>query len=250
MTARLVILLLLLITLSGCRSASRHYQRALEYESQELYEEAIHELYQAVKLQPHFPEAHYRLGNLLTFRGDPTQAINELRLAISQGFNEPVAFQQLGELLYDGELYDEAMQNFQEALDRGYDNPLLRYEIGLIWMAKNNPLAAAREFSHAIEMSKPAEFAEAHYKLGEAYERLQKLPEAVEQYQAYVTLVGKADQPEMDEQQAKLAQQLPELEVVQKHIQRLKDIINQKQLVEPIEQKDDGPQKVPSTSFR
>ncbi len=85
------ILSLLLITLLICSSCSfnpqkekeRHLKKAQIYEQEEKFDSAIIELKNAIKIDPKFADARYRLGLLYLKKGDIRKAFKQLQRAAS-----------------------------------------------------------------------------------------------------------------------------------------------------------------------
>ncbi len=190
-----ILLFGLLLCMPGCRAltprAEDHYARAEQLLDERQYELAAFELRRALTLKPHFPEAHYRLAQILFYAlGDVKGAIAEFRTAITQGYPHPTVHYELAQVYMDAELFDEALAQLEEALRKGYETPSVHLERGRAWLAKGELSEAERAFERAIAVSAPVEFPLAHYYLGEVYERQQKWAQAIAQFEAYVQMVS------------------------------------------------------------
>ncbi len=110
----------LLFYTSGCKKemdkAKRHYEQALEYREQDLPDQAIKELEQAIKINPDYAEAHYQLGVLYYEKEDFTTAMRELQRAVSISPDHADAHYWLGILFQKLRGYQQALDQFEEVL--------------------------------------------------------------------------------------------------------------------------------------
>jgi tetratricopeptide (TPR) repeat protein len=228
-----------LLTLGGvcsCRSlaprAEDHYARAEQWLAERRYEQAAAELRRALELKPDFPEAHYRLAQILFYAlGDVKGAIAEFRMAIAKGYPHPAVHAELAKVFLDAELFDDAIAQLQEALRKGYETPTVRLELGRAHLAKGELENAERELRRAIEVSAPVEFPLAHYALGEVYERQGKWMQAIAHFETYIRIAGAYGEMLTEEAREGLApgaedfslpSEFPSIEAVQQRIASLK----------------------------
>ncbi len=228
--------LVLLGVLLSCRAlaprAEDHYARAERLLNERQYELAAAELRRAIELKPDFPEAHYRLAQVLFYAlGDVKGAIAEFQMAIARGYPHPAVHFELAKVFVEAELFDEAIAQLTEALRKGYETPAVRAELGRAYLAKGEWERAEAELRRAIEVSAPVEFPLAHYLLGEVYERQEKWAQAIAQFETYIRIVSAHAEMFAEEAREGLApgaedfalpSDLPNVESVQQRIESLK----------------------------
>lgn len=222
--------------LTACRSlapcAEEHYARAERLLNERQYELAAAELRRAIELKPDFPEAHYRLAQILFYAfGDVKGAIAEFQTAIAKGYPHPAIHYELAKIFLDAELFEDAIAQCGEAIRKGYETPAVYLELGRAYLAKGEWERAEQELRRAIELSAPVEFPMAHYYLGEVYERQQKLAQAIAEFETYVQIASAHAEMLAEEAREGLApgaesfslpSELPSVEAVQQRIASLK----------------------------
>jgi len=228
--------LVLLGVLLSCRAlaprAEDHYARAERLLNERQYELAAAELRRAIELKPDFPEAHYRLAQVLFYAlGDVKGAIAEFQMAIAKGYPHPAVHFELAKVFIEAELFDEAIAQLTEALRNGYETPAVRAELGRAYLAKGEWERAEAELRRAIEVSAPVEFPLAHYLLGEVYERQEKWAQAIAQFETYIRIVSAHAEMLAEEAREGLApgvedfalpNELPSVESVRQRIESVK----------------------------
>ncbi len=226
----------LIAGLSSCRSfaprAEDHYARAEQLLAERQYESAAAELRRALELKPDFPEAHYRLAQILFYAlGDVKGAIAEFQMAITKGYPHPAVHEELARVFLEAELFDEAIAQLQEALRKGHETPSVRLELGRAYLAKGELENAERELQRAIEVSAPVEFPLAHYALGEVYERQGRWAQAIAHFETYIRIASAHGEMLAEEAREGLApgaedfslpSEFPSIEAVQQRIASLK----------------------------
>jgi len=234
--ARVSLGIVLLGLLVSCRSlaprAEEHYARAERLLAERQYELAAAELRRAIERKPDFPEAHYRLAQVLFYAlGDVKGAIAEFQTAIAQGYPHPAVHYELGKVFLEADLFDDAIARLNEAVRAGYETPAVRLELGRAHLAKGEWERAEQELQRAIELSAPVEFPLAHYYLGEVYERQQKWAQAIAQFETYVRIASAHAEMLAEEAREGLApgaegfsfpSDLPSVEAVRQRIASLK----------------------------
>jgi len=228
--------ILVLGILIACRSlaprAEDHYARAEQLLNERQYELAAAELRRAIALKPDFPEAHYRLAQILFYAlGDVKGAIAEFQTAIAKGYPHPAVHYELAKVFLDAELFEDAIAQLGEAIRKGYETPAVRLELGRAYLARGEWERAEQELRRAIELSAPVEFPLAHYYLGEVYERQQKWAQAIAEFETYVQLASAHAEMLAEEAREGLApgaesfslpSDLPSADAVQQRIASLK----------------------------
>ena len=81
----------------AAESASAHLLTAQFMQRQELLAEAEAEVRTAIRLDPKLPQAHYILGELLTFKGEADKATEELKAEIQINPSFAMAYYKLGD---------------------------------------------------------------------------------------------------------------------------------------------------------
>ena len=108
----------LLLYAGGCKKrtdqAKKHYEQALEYHKQELPDQAIAELHQAIKLDPKYADAHYELGVLYHEKTDHNNAVRELKEAIKIDPDHAEAHFRLGIIYQVLRGYGQAIAEYEE----------------------------------------------------------------------------------------------------------------------------------------
>lgn len=107
-----------LLCTGGCKKradqAKKHYEQALEYHQQELPDQAIAELHQAIKLDPKYADAHYELGVLYHEKTDHNNAVRELKEAIKINPDYAEAHFRLGIIYQVLRGYSQAIDEYEE----------------------------------------------------------------------------------------------------------------------------------------
>lgn len=124
----------------GCKKqmdkAKKHYDVAVEYHKQELFDQAIAELQQAIKIDPNYAEAHYELGVLYHEKEDYASAFQEFQQAIKISPDYAEAYFRLGIIYQVAERYDQALREFEEVLRINPNFPRIHTAIGSTYHAK------------------------------------------------------------------------------------------------------------------
>jgi tetratricopeptide (TPR) repeat protein len=121
----------------GCKKrtdkAKKHYQQALEYHEQELPDQAVAELHQAIKLDPKYAEAHYELGVLYHEAEDHNNAVRELREAIKINPDYAEAHFRLGIVYQILRGYSQAVTEYEEVQRINPDFPRIHTAMGNVY---------------------------------------------------------------------------------------------------------------------
>lgn len=121
----------------GCKKqmdkAKKHYEQAVEYHKQELPDQAIAELYQAIKINPNYAEAHYELGVLYHEKADHNIAVRELKKAIEINPNYAEAHFRLGIIYQVLRGYSQAVAEFEEVQRINPDFPRIHTAMGGVY---------------------------------------------------------------------------------------------------------------------
>jgi tetratricopeptide (TPR) repeat protein len=126
-----------LLHTQGCKKrtdqAKKHYEQALEYHKQELPDQAIAELHQAIKLEPKYAEAHYQLGLIFHEKTDHNNAVRELKEAIKINPDYAEAHFRLGVIYQVLRGYSQAVAEFEEVQRINPDFPRIHTAIGNVY---------------------------------------------------------------------------------------------------------------------
>jgi len=155
-------------------------------------DEAIGQYQEAIRLNPDHAEAHYNLGTALLLKGQTDEAIRQFQEAIRLKPDHAEAHYNLGNVLGSKGQTDEAIRQFQEAIRLKPDHPLAHYNLGNAFLLKGQMDEAIRQYLEALRLN--PNHAEAHYNLGTALGSKGQTDEAITQYQEAIRLnPGNAD---------------------------------------------------------
>ncbi len=135
--------------------------------------EAIKNLSEAIRLRPGYLEAHCNLGNVYSSSGRYDEALTEFKIAISINPGSPLVHNDMGNLYAEQENIPEAILEFQESvrLDPGYLPP--RINLGTLYVQQGRHEEALREFQEALRVD--PELPEAYQGIGRVYYELGSL---------------------------------------------------------------------------
>lgn len=121
----------------GCKKqmdkAKKHYELGVEYHQQELADQAITELQQAIKIDPNFAEAHYELGVLCHEKEDYKAAFREFQQAVTINPDYAEARFRLGIIYQVLRGYSQAITEFEEVLRINPNFPRVHTAIGNVY---------------------------------------------------------------------------------------------------------------------
>ena len=211
------------------RTAAEFYENGTYFFSIRSYDAAVRDFRRAIELQPDFPSAHNRLGRALMLKGQFPQAAEEFRKAVEQrGGNYPVAQYNLGFALQQQGEYEKSVEAFREAVEQhGGQYPDAFFQMGVALSSLKRWPEAAGALRKAVEQSggrdadaqlrlgvvlaqqkdydgaekafreasalRGGDFAYAHYNLGLLYEKLERLPEAIKEYETFLQQAPRDD---------------------------------------------------------
>jgi len=203
--------------------ASYHYQMGLSYLGERNYTSALFDLTEAEKLDPENPDVLYNLGMAFIGKKRPDLAEAKLLKAISLKPNFSVARNDLGVAYLDLKRWDSAIQQFKIVKDDlFYDNnenaainlglaylgkgdyhkalkelqavaalnprnPVVRLSLGRVWFAMDKSEEAIVEYTKALEIYR--DYGAAHYYLGQAQLKLNRLNAARASFKEAVRLI-------------------------------------------------------------
>ena len=150
-----------------------HHTRALAFHMQHNDERALTEVRIAVKMNPKFSEANNTLGKLLMDRGRYGEAVEPLTRASEDSLsrNSYRAFTNLGILYYRQGRYDLSRKDFAKAVDLdSIQTCVAHYYLGHLDLRESKLKDAIHEYELATHKL-CADFVDAHFALGVAFER-------------------------------------------------------------------------------
>jgi tetratricopeptide (TPR) repeat protein len=207
--------------------ASYHYQMGLSYLGERNFSAALFDLTEAEKLDPENPDVLYNLG--LAFIGKKRPELAEAKflkaISLKPGFS--VARNDLGVAYLDLKRWDSAIQQFKIVKDDlFYDNnenacinlglaylgkgdypkaleelqavaildprnPVIRLSLGRVWFAMDKSEQAIAEYSKALGIYH--DYGAAHYYLGQAQLKQNKIDEARTSFKEAVRLIPESE---------------------------------------------------------
>jgi tetratricopeptide (TPR) repeat protein len=121
----------------GCKKqmdkAKKHYELGVKYHQQELADQAIKELQQAIQINPNHAEAHCELGVLYQEKEDYNAAYRELQKAIKINPDYAEAHFRLGIIYQVLKGYNQAITEFEEVLKIDPNFPWVHTAIGNVY---------------------------------------------------------------------------------------------------------------------
>lgn len=187
------ILLLLLLTLSGCMTgrgqnvskpdpAAYHYQMGLSYLGERNYSSALFELTEAEKLNPENPDILYNLGLAFIGKKRPDLAESRFLKAISLRPGFSIARNDLGVAYLDLQRWDSAIMQFKIVKDDLFyaNSENATINLGLAYLGKGN-FAKALEELKAVATLNPGNPV-VHLSLGRVWFAMEKNDQAAMEY--------------------------------------------------------------------
>jgi tetratricopeptide (TPR) repeat protein len=158
-----------------------HYTLGVSYWHQGDAERAARSLRAAVAARPDYADAHYTLGAVLKSTRDWKGATASLRRAIALRPDLPSAHYTLGQVLQSSGDARGAREQFAEAerlrlRAQAQQEASVRTSVGIRQLEAGDPSAAVESFRRAIGIFEA--YAPAHYQMGLALQRLNRLEEA------------------------------------------------------------------------
>jgi len=141
--------------LPACRSTARareHVERGNQYLAQKNLPSAENEYRQAIRINPDFAEAYYRLGVLQIQQEYPTAARESLAQAVDLDPKNLDARLQLGDLLISSTQYAGARQQAEAVLQQDGKNSGAHRLLGQVALHQMQYIPAEKELKQAIEL--------------------------------------------------------------------------------------------------
>ena len=129
-------------------------------------EEALRFYAEAIRIEPHFPEAQYNLGSVLMGQGRLDEAISHFKLALQDDPKLAQAHNNWAKALLKEQKPDEAEVHLARAVALQPDDPEAHYNLGTLFLMQSKTDKAIAEFIEALRL-KP-DYAQAHHNLAVA----------------------------------------------------------------------------------
>ena len=152
--------------------------RLKQFPKKSMWKKEISEYKKALRIDPHFAEAHFNLGVAYQEKGDLKEAIAEYQKTIQIYPNYIEAHNNLGILYFRKGMLDQALVEYQKTIEIQPDYSKGYYNIGSVYREKKKTDEAITSFQKALEIN--PNFAEAHYSLAVMYYEKQESKLAVE----------------------------------------------------------------------
>lgn len=117
-----------------------------------LYDSSAYCFITALRLRPHFPEAHSNYGNFLDMTGRHDSAVVQYGIAIAQNPDMYAPYLNRGRALQRMKKCDEAMKDFEAALQLSPDNGEIYYARSFCYAQKGNKPLALKDVEKAASL--------------------------------------------------------------------------------------------------
>ena len=186
----------------ACLPARYNLGQALAEKGQT--DEAIIQFQEAINLKPDLANAHTSLGNALLTKGQTNEAIGQYQEAIRVEPDDALAYNNLGYALLRKGQIEEAIGQFQQALRLQPGFTLAQGNLATALEQKAQTAEAISRDNEAIGLEQTQEAVrlnpddpQAHYNLGNALARNNRMDEAIRQYQEALRLKPDSFQPHL-----------------------------------------------------
>jgi tetratricopeptide (TPR) repeat protein len=143
-------------------------------------ESALVSYNKAVKINPDFAEAHYRIGGVINDQGDFDAAINSYKVAIKLKPDYAEAYIDMGNALNDQGNLEASIDIYKRAIKIKPNYAEAYYNMGLVLYSKGNLDSAIDSYKQALQI-KP-DNAEAYIDMGNAFKAKDDLQAAADSY--------------------------------------------------------------------
>ena len=163
-----------------------HNNLGITYDKLGMYEEAIAELNEALRLNPGYIEVHNNLAVTYDKMGKRDEAVGELQeaLRLNPGYTE--AHNNLGNIYAGSGRYEEAIKELGEAIRLNPGYAVARNNLGNIYALQNRLMEALKEFQEAIRLD--PDYVSPRNNLGNIYTDMGKYEDALREFQEVLRL--------------------------------------------------------------
>jgi tetratricopeptide (TPR) repeat protein len=177
-------------------SAYGHFAKGWIFNYHHLYDEAIEEYREAIRMRLDFAEAHNGLANVYYNQDKPDQALAEYQAAI---FLNPAyidAHLNIAILYFETNRLDQAIASYLAVIRINPKHAIARNNLGNIYYRQGALAKAIRAYKTALEIN--PNLAETYFNLALALEDSDQPAEALKQYRVFLRL-AKDDYPAKSE---------------------------------------------------
>ncbi len=170
---------------------SINYYLGIAYRGKGLRDLALERFQKTVALKKDYSEAHNYLGAIYMDMGQWEKAIDHFDKALSNYLypTPALALYNSGWAYYNLQNYDMALSKYYEALRQDRTavlQPQIEKNIGLIYLKKNNLVAAVEHFKKAVTLN--SDLYDAHFFLAESYLKIRDTKNAKISFQQVINL--------------------------------------------------------------
>ncbi|MBU3968135.1 MAG: tetratricopeptide repeat protein [Euryarchaeota archaeon] len=158
-----------------------HNNLGMAYDMAGMYENAVEEFNEALRLDPEYIEVLNNLAVTYHRMGLFDKAIERLKEALRQRPGYPEAQCNLGNIYASGGRYEEALLEFEAALLLNPNNALVHYCLGNVYEEQEKLSDAIKEFKESLKLD--PDHLPARSSLGELYARQGRHEEALREFQ-------------------------------------------------------------------
>lgn len=134
---------------TGNNLAVAYSNRALAYRKKRLWDQAIADFNEAIRLNPGFAAAFTNRGNAYYFKGQFDRAIEDYDEAIRLAPGLAEAFSNRGNVYRKKGYFDRAIEDYEKALSLNPDNAQVFADRGLAYEKKGELTQALKDFKKA-----------------------------------------------------------------------------------------------------
>ncbi len=161
--------------------ASEHNNKGISLGNLGLFDDAIKEYKEALRIDPELEEAYANMGNALFGKGLLDEAIKEYKEALKINPELAKAYANMGNAYADKGLTDDAIKEYKEALRINPEYAAAHTNLGSTFAKKGMVDEAIKEYKEALRIN--PEYAEAHSNLGVAYVDKGLTDDAIKEFQ-------------------------------------------------------------------
>lgn len=157
-----------------------HNNIGMAYDRAEMYENAVEEFNEALRLDPDYIEVLNNLAVTYHRMGLVDEAIERLKEALRLRPGYPEALCNLGNIYASAGKFGEALAEFEAALTLHSNNALVHYSLGNIYTEQEKLPDAIGEFQEAVRLD--PDYLPAHSSLGALYARQGRHEDALREF--------------------------------------------------------------------
>ena len=163
-----------------------HIRKGISFAEKGVWDGAIKEYKEAVRIDPNNFVAQYNLGFIFLKKGIADEAIEPFRNALRINPNYAEAHSNLGQALAAKGMLDEAIEEYKNALALNPNLAATHYNLGNAYVKKGLIDEAIKEYKEALRIT--PDIAEVHNNLGTAFGKKGKQDEAIKEHKEALRL--------------------------------------------------------------